>query len=89
MDTPFCQSCGMPMTATEHFGTNKDLTANYDYCCYCYNDGAFTQDLTMEEMIAHCAEFVDAYSEQAEQTYSKEEAIEQMRQYFPLLKRWR
>lgn len=47
----FCQSCGMPLEADEHFGTNKDGSKNTDYCAYCFKDGAFTADITMDEMI--------------------------------------
>ena len=47
----FCQSCGMPMTQEAHFATNADGSRNNDYCCYCYDKGAFKQDCTMEEMI--------------------------------------
>lgn len=43
----FCQSCGMPMN--EHvLGTNADGSKNEDYCMYCYKDGQFLQDCTME-----------------------------------------
>lgn len=50
----FCQSCGMPMTQEAHFATNADGSRNNDYCCYCYDKGAFKQDCTMEEMIDCC-----------------------------------
>ncbi len=55
----FCQSCGMPLTE-EVLGTNADGSKNEDYCMYCYKDGKFLQDCTMEEMIEHCAQFVNA-----------------------------
>ena len=58
MDMKFCQSCGMPLT-NEVLGTNADGTSNEDYCIYCYKDGKFTQDMTMEQMIDHCAQFTD------------------------------
>ena len=90
MDTPlFCQSCGMPMTATEHFGTNKDLTANRDYCCYCYDEGNFTEELTMDEMIERYADLVEEYHRQVEKEFNREEVMAQMQQRFPQLKRWR
>ena len=54
-DMKFCQSCGMPLTKTEDFGTEKDGKLSEDYCVYCYKDGAFTADCTMEEMIDFCA----------------------------------
>ncbi|WP_290388802.1 zinc ribbon domain-containing protein, partial [uncultured Duncaniella sp.] len=47
MEQKFCQSCGMPLNDHNH-GTNADGTPNEDYCIYCYKDGKFTQDLTME-----------------------------------------
>ena len=50
MEQKFCQSCGMPLNDHNH-GTNADGTPNEDYCIYCYKDGKFTQDLTMEQMI--------------------------------------
>ncbi|MDE6146321.1 MAG: zinc ribbon domain-containing protein, partial [Muribaculaceae bacterium] len=56
MDMKFCQSCGMPLT-NDVFGTNADGTQNEDYCIYCYKDGKFAQDMTMEQMIDHCAQF--------------------------------
>ena len=50
MKQKFCQSCGMPLTE-EVLGTNADGSKNEDYCMYCYKDGKFLQDCTMEEMI--------------------------------------
>ncbi len=58
----FCQSCGMPLTE-EVLGTNADGSKNEDYCMYCYRDGQFLQDCTMEEMIEHCAQFIGAVNE--------------------------
>ena len=58
MEQKFCQSCGMPLT-NEILGTNTDGTLNEDYCIYCYKDGKFAQDMTMEQMIDHCAQFTD------------------------------
>ncbi len=83
-----CQSCGMPMKAAEHFGTNADHTPNYDYCSYCYKDGAFTNDMTMDEMIELNLQYLDEYNKDAEQKVTKEEARIQMGEYFPTLKRW-
>jgi len=80
----FCQSCGMPMQKGEDFGTNKDGGKNEDYCVYCYKDGAFTADMTMDEMIAFCAEHASDW----DMKVTKEEAIAMMRENFPKLKRW-
>lgn len=84
----FCQSCGMPMHTADQFGTNKDGSANQEYCCYCYKDGVFTQDCTMDEMIEHCIKYLDEFNGACNTQFSKEEAIAQMQQFFPRLKRW-
>ena len=57
MERKFCQSCGMPLTE-EVLGTNADGSKNEEYCMYCYKDGKFLQECTMDEMIKHCAQFV-------------------------------
>lgn len=88
METKFCQSCGMPLQKQEDYGTNPDGSRNEDYCCYCFENGAFTMDCTMEEMINHCAQFVDEWNKDSDVAYTKEEAIAQMKLYFPSLKRW-
>ena len=88
MEQRFCQSCGMPLTE-EVLGTNADGSKNEDYCMYCYRDGKFLQDCTMEEMIEHCAQFVGAVNEGLEKPITKEEYIGMMKTYFPQLKRWR
>lgn len=84
----FCQSCGMPMQTSELFGTNKDGSSNQEYCCYCYKDGSFTSDCTMDEMIEHCVKYLDEFNGACNTKFTKEEAIEQMKFHFPTLKRW-
>ena len=84
----FCQSCGMPLTP-EILGTNADGSKNEDYCMYCYKDGKFTNDCTMDEMIGFCAQFVNEVNKGLPQPITKEEYIGQMKMYFPHLKRWR
>lgn len=85
----YCQSCGMPMQTPDQFGTNADGSANQEYCCYCYKDGAFVQDCTMEGMIEHCIKYLDEFNRGGNTQFSKEEAIGQMKKYFPMLKRWK
>lgn len=83
----FCQSCGMPLTP-EILGTNADGSKNQEYCIYCYKDGAFTGDFTMEEMVEFCAQFVEEYNKNTGQNLSREEYKGVLRQYYPNLKRW-
>ncbi|WP_029904260.1 zinc ribbon domain-containing protein [Prevotella sp. 10(H)] len=88
MDQKFCQSCGMPLNVSEDFGTNADQSKNEEYCTYCFANGNFTEDVTMDEMIDHCVQYLDDFNKDTEQALTKEQAIEQMKQYFPTLKRW-
>ncbi len=88
MEAKFCQSCGMPLTAPEQHGTNKDHSLNDDYCVYCYEEGTFAQDCTMDEMIEHCVQFLEEFNKDNDQKLTKEQAIAQMKMYFPTLKRW-
>jgi hypothetical protein len=88
MEQKFCQSCGMPLTE-EILGTNADGSKNEEYCIYCFKDGAFTSDFTMEEMVEFCAQFVDEFNKNAGQNLTKEEYKAMLRQYYPSLKRWR
>ena len=83
----FCQSCGMPLTP-EILGTNADGSQNEEYCIYCYKDGAFTGDFTMEEMVEFCAQFVEEYNKNTGQNLTREEYKGVLRQYYPNLKRW-
>ena len=83
----FCQSCGMPLNE-QLFGTNADGSRNEDYCAYCYKEGRFTNDCTMDEMIEFCAQFVDEVNKNMPKPMTKEEYKEMMRSYFPKLKRW-
>ena len=49
---PFCQSCSLPLTQPEDFGTATSGYRVNDYCRHCYQVGAFTDPgITMGEMI--------------------------------------
>lgn len=89
MEQIICQSCGMPMTIDADFGTNKGGDKNTDYCTYCYKEGAFTEDLTMDEMIDRCVQYLDEFNKEADQKMTKEEAVSAMKMHFPNLKRWK
>lgn len=78
----------MPLTA-DNRGTNADGSPSEDYCVYCYKDGKFLHDVTMEQMIDHCAQFTDEINKQSGQNLTVEQAKDMMRQFFPNLKRWK
>ena len=87
MNELYCQSCGMPLENEGIIGTDKNGSKNNDYCVYCYKDGAYLQDVSMEEMIdislKHMKElFKDAPG------FSEQDALDKMNSFFPNLKRW-
>lgn len=77
-----CESCSMPMNE-ELFGTNQDGTQNKDYCKYCYLDGKFIDDVSLEEYIEMNVKFAS----QANMT--EEQMREHCTKVFPTLKRWK
>lgn len=81
----FCQSCGMPLAEDGQHGTEADGTVSLDYCAYCYQQGQFVGEMTMEEMIDFCT----PHMVQANPGMTAEQARTQMFRFFPLLKRWR
>ena len=54
MPEHYCQSCGMILTS-EDCGTDAAGTATNHYCKWCYDQGKYTYDTTMEAMIEDCA----------------------------------
>ena len=79
----------MPLTEAEHFGTNADGSKNEEYCVWCYKEGTFQQQGTMEEMIEHNLKYLDEFNAAGGTNYTKEEAREELRKFFPQLKRWK
>ncbi len=80
----FCQSCAMPLQDDKLYGTNTDGSLNEEYCIYCYKDGKFTSDISMEEMKTFCiGKMVEIIP-----GMTKEKASAMMNEAFPKLKRW-
>lgn len=77
-----CQSCGMPLT-NDVLGTNTDGTLSDYYCKYCFENGNFIEDITLEEAILSIGDM----AEQAGVT--KEEAIGYASRHLPDLMRWK
>ena len=83
MEQKICQSCGMPMTTDDLYGTNSDGSANDEYCKYCFEKGAFhNPDQTMEQMIDICVPFM------VQQGIPEKDARAQLTEGLPQLKRW-
>lgn len=86
MEEKYCQSCGMPMgNGDELYGTEKDGSKSSDYCSYCYENGTFKQDCTMDEMIESCVSIMASENS----NMSEDNARNMMQNFFPTLKRWK
>jgi len=72
----------MPITKNEDFGTNWDGSTNKDYCVYCYKDGKFIDDVSMEEYIKMNVKYAYLAG------MSEEEMKVHCQKVFPTLKRW-
>lgn len=84
MNVTVCQSCGMPLTSTDQFGTEMDGSTTREYCIYCYKDGKFEQPgMTLEGMIEMCTTILK------EEGMDEESARSMLRNQLPFLKRWR
>ena len=87
MDKIFCQSCGMPLESDDVIGTNEDCSKNNDYCIYCYKNGNFTENVTMDEMIEISLRHVkELFKDNPE--FDEQAALDSMKSFFPKLKRW-
>lgn len=81
----FCQSCGMPMgQSDEMYGSEKDGSKSEDYCKYCYEDGKFFKEESLESMIETCIPFML----EGNKELTEEVARDQLNQFLPTLKRW-
>ena len=79
-----CQSCSM-MMGEEEYGYNADGSRNTEYCIFCFPNGKFGKDETMEEMIESCIPFWVNDGD----AKTPEEAREKKRKLFPTLNRWK
>lgn len=69
MEQKFCQSCGMPIDDST-FGKEADGSKNEEYCHYCYADGHFTKECTMDEMIELNLNYLDEFNKDSEVKYT-------------------
>lgn len=84
MPEHYCQSCGMMFTGPDQRGRNADGTEVEDLCRWCYDDGAWVEDISMDDMIEDCA------PRMAESTgWTVDECTSLMGAVLPTLKRWR
>lgn len=75
-----CQSCGMPITP-EEMGRAKDGSINKHYCKWCWDQGDFLADCTMEEMIDYCLPHMPFGDEESNRAF--------LNGLLPTLDRWK
>lgn len=84
MPEHYCQSCGMMFTAPDQHGHEADGTEVKDFCRWCYDDGAYTYETTMEDMIEDCApRMAEAMG------WTVDESASLLGAVLPTLKRWK
>ena len=77
-----CESCGMILTPGD-YGTSANGNKDEHWCKWCYQNGEYTYETTMEAMIEDCAPRL------AENTgMTNDEAVSLMGAVLPHLKRW-
>ncbi|MCL2577581.1 MAG: zinc ribbon domain-containing protein [Defluviitaleaceae bacterium] len=86
MEKNFCQSCGMPMSKPEDFGSNEYGSKNEDYCSHCFNGGAFRRPKeSLYEVIESCIPHVV----EAGICPDENSARKMLQMFLPSLKRWK
>ncbi|MCD7973860.1 MAG: GyrI-like domain-containing protein [Candidatus Azobacteroides sp.] len=90
MEEKICQSCGMPMAATEHFGKNKDQSINTDYCCFCFKEGVFTDNFSFTDFITDMVKsYPNPIAASGEHYLTEEEQMLRATVQLQELKRWK
>lgn len=80
-----CQSCGLPLTHPDQYGTNKDGTENSEYCKYCFQNGLFIDpNMTLDQMIESSTSYM---VKGLKMNKDKARSLSQI--IIPQLKRWR
>ena len=69
---------------SEMYGMNADGSKSKDFCSYCFENGAFTNNCSMDEMIELCVPHMVSSTD-----FSEDEARKIMREFLPTLKRWK
>lgn len=84
-----CQSCGMPLAAIEHFGTNSDNTPSQEYCCFCFEKGHFTDNKNLAGKVADVAACHDESEKEDGRIVTRNEISIRLHLLYPTLKRWK
>lgn len=84
MPAEYCQSCGMMFNGPDQHGHESDGSEAAEYCRWCYENGRYTYETTMDDMIEECA------PRMAESMgWTVDESASLLGSVLPNLKRWR
>ncbi len=84
-----CQSCGMVLIKDSDKGTESDGRKSDEYCAFCYQQGRFVQDFTIEELIEYNLQDLDNWNRENGLQLTEQEARAELLKFLPTLKRWR
>jgi len=84
-----CQSCAMPLREIEEFGTEADQGVNVEYCSYCYKNGEFSRECSMDEMIESNLKYLHVWNEGQGANFTVDEARAILKAHLATLKRWK
>ena len=80
---PCCQSCGLPLGKETDYGAEADGTKSEEYCTWCYPDGSFTGEESLDAFIEHSAPYMAKAA-----GISEDEAVSYLAVVLPTLGRW-
>ena len=80
-----CQSCGMPLADASLLGTEADGSPSEHHCKWCYADGSYLGECTMEDMVDICVSTMAG----PEAPFTEDEARAYMEALLPTLERWK
>ena len=72
----------------DDLGTNIDKGANMEYCTYCFADGKFIEDKTLDQVAEHNLNWLKEWNEANGTSYTREEALPLIKSFLATLKRW-
>ena len=67
-------------------GTESDGCKSEEYCAFCYQQGQFVQEITVEELIEHNLQDLDDWNRENGLHFTEQEARAELQKFLPTLK---
>lgn len=84
-----CQSCVTILIKNSDKGTEIGGCQSEEYCTFCYQQGRFLQDFTIEELIEILVRHLDRWNQDNGVNLTAQEARIELQKLLPTLKRWK